>query len=321
MAIPRVFVSSTCYDLKYIRENLKFFIKTIGYEPILSEDGDIYYNPSKHTHDSCITEVSACQIFVLIIGGRYGGQFKDTDKSITNKEYKEAIDLNIPIFTLVENSVYSEHNVYTNNNKTESIVDAKNIKYPSVDNIKIFEFIDEVRKNVINNAIYPFNDFADIEIYLKKQWAGMLHFYITSEAESKRTNQLFTSIEKATEKIEYFTRQMANTMGNEQTKLKIDLYDLMLECSATHDLRIWRIKLSPKIILQNESLDKLCSNNIRIEDDNDEHLNTIIYGGPPYRLDNKRYQSLKIEYKNMRDKLIKKIKSENVDINDFINYY
>jgi len=26
MPTPRVFVSSTCYDLKYIPENLKFFI-------------------------------------------------------------------------------------------------------------------------------------------------------------------------------------------------------------------------------------------------------------------------------------------------------
>lgn len=27
MATPRIFVSSTCYDLKYIRENLKFFVR------------------------------------------------------------------------------------------------------------------------------------------------------------------------------------------------------------------------------------------------------------------------------------------------------
>ena len=45
MAIPRVFISSTCYDLKYIRENLRFFIKTIGYDPILSEEGGIFYDP------------------------------------------------------------------------------------------------------------------------------------------------------------------------------------------------------------------------------------------------------------------------------------
>jgi hypothetical protein len=42
MATPRVFISSTCYDLKYIRENLKFFIQNAGYEPVLSEEGNVF---------------------------------------------------------------------------------------------------------------------------------------------------------------------------------------------------------------------------------------------------------------------------------------
>ncbi|MAF85774.1 MAG: hypothetical protein CL875_04780 [Dehalococcoidales bacterium] len=60
MAIPRVFISSTCYDLKYIRENLKCFIRTLGYEPVLSEEGPIYFDPAMSTQDSCLREVSSC---------------------------------------------------------------------------------------------------------------------------------------------------------------------------------------------------------------------------------------------------------------------
>ena len=87
MAVPRVFVSSTCYDLKYIRENIRYFINNMGFESILSEDGDVFYAPEQHTHDACLSEVQNCQMFVLIIGGRYGGNYKQEDKSITNKEY------------------------------------------------------------------------------------------------------------------------------------------------------------------------------------------------------------------------------------------
>ena len=141
MAVPRIFVSSTCYDLKYIRENLKYFITNMGYESILSEEGDVFYNPDEHTHDACLNEVGTCQVFVLIIGGRYGGKYLETDKSITNKEYEEACRLNIPIFTLVERSVLSEHLVYQKNKKNPN---ANKIVYPSVDNIKIFEFVDQV---------------------------------------------------------------------------------------------------------------------------------------------------------------------------------
>jgi hypothetical protein len=111
MAIPRVFVASTCYDLKYIRGNLQYFIRSLGYEPVLSEAGDVYYDPAKHTHDSCISEVSTCQLFVLIIGGRFGGAYKQSEKSITNAEYEQALAYRVPVFTLVEQAVYAEHHV------------------------------------------------------------------------------------------------------------------------------------------------------------------------------------------------------------------
>ena len=117
MATPRVFISSTCYDLKYIRENLKYFIKTLGYEPILSEEGDIYYNPLLHTHDACLGEVFSCQMMVLIIGGRYGGEFKESEVSITNREYEAAIERKIPIFALVDSAVLNEHYVYKDNKR------------------------------------------------------------------------------------------------------------------------------------------------------------------------------------------------------------
>ncbi len=45
---PRIFISSTFYDLKYIREDIANFVRSYGYEPILFEDGDIGYTPEKH---------------------------------------------------------------------------------------------------------------------------------------------------------------------------------------------------------------------------------------------------------------------------------
>ncbi|MNJ26431.1 hypothetical protein D3C77_209140 [compost metagenome] len=206
MAIPRVFISSTCYDLKYIRENLKYFIKTIGYEPVLSDEGDVYYNPVVHTHDACLKEVETCQIFILIIGGRYGGKFIGNETSITNNEYKTAIKKNIPIFALVEQGVYSEHLVFSTNKKTSADI-ADKIKHPSVDNIKIFDFVDEVRKEIRNNAIYSFRDFSDIELYLKKQWAGMMYDFITNRADDdsrKITNRLLDDLNLATKKLKNF---------------------------------------------------------------------------------------------------------------------
>lgn len=40
MATPRIFVSSTCYDLQEIRFQLRSFIQEYGYEAVLSELND-----------------------------------------------------------------------------------------------------------------------------------------------------------------------------------------------------------------------------------------------------------------------------------------
>jgi hypothetical protein len=69
VANPRVFISSTCYDLRYIRENLKYFVRTLGYDPVLSEEGSIFYDPKTHVQDALLLEIPNCQLFVLIIGG------------------------------------------------------------------------------------------------------------------------------------------------------------------------------------------------------------------------------------------------------------
>ena len=316
MAIPRVFVSSTCYDLKYIRENLKFFIKNMGYDPILSEDGDVFYNPIEHTHDSCISEVSSCQIFVLIIGGRYGGKFKDGEKSITNKEYEEAIRLKKPVFALIESAVYANHNVYNENCRNNPSLNAENIKYPSVDNVKIFKFIDQVRKNTKNNAIYIFNDFSDIETYLKKQWAGMMHYYITSEAETKRVSELYNSISNVTEKIEFFTRHMISSVGDDISKITIDIYDIILESKINSYFNMWEVKCSPTLLLKYETVDEYCENNIIVIGKGKTH--SVFHGGPPYQLSEAAYNKLSEEYTKLRLSIIDKLNSNNISIEKYI---
>lgn len=47
MAKPRVFISSTYYDLKNVRADLDRFIKEQGYEPVLNEHGNIPYGSEK----------------------------------------------------------------------------------------------------------------------------------------------------------------------------------------------------------------------------------------------------------------------------------
>lgn len=70
----RIFVSSTCYDLSIIRSQLKSFIENMGYEAILSEYNDIFYDPQDHTHESCVKEIANADLVILIIGSRFGAK-------------------------------------------------------------------------------------------------------------------------------------------------------------------------------------------------------------------------------------------------------
>ena len=61
MTTPKLFVSSTYFDLSEVREKLKKFIESFGFDPILSDHGDVFYNPKSHTHEACLHKVSNCQ--------------------------------------------------------------------------------------------------------------------------------------------------------------------------------------------------------------------------------------------------------------------
>lgn len=316
MAIPRVFVSSTCYDLKYIRENLKYFIRNIGYEPVLSDDGAVFYDPKKHTHDSCLTEVPNCQLFVLIIGGRFGGEFNGKSTSITNEEYREAIKRKIPIFAIIEQSVYSDHFVYTSN-KNNKELDRSKISYPSIDKNapKIFEFIDEVRMQAANNALIPFRDFNDIESYLRQQWAGMMFSFLLQDNENARVADTMAHLIELNEKVAFLSSELLSSVGTKESNVLASLYELMIGRESVKALLSTGYKPTPKVILSSDGfLD--CTTNLgkTIEITNNKSFITSGSG-----VIQKNYLvRMEEDYKELKDEMIAMIESAGTSVQDLI---
>ena len=173
MAKPRVFVSSTFYDLRQVREDLERFISGLGYEAVLYEAGDIAYGKDSPPEGYVHREIEMCDILVCVIGGRYGTESKERPGvSITQQELRAAIESQVQVFIFIEQGVYSEYSTYLVNKGTE------NIKYHFVDDIRIYEFIESVYNLPSNNPIAPFQTAFDIVEFLKNQWAGIFQRFL-----------------------------------------------------------------------------------------------------------------------------------------------
>ncbi|MGO9571955.1 MAG: DUF4062 domain-containing protein [Desulfomonilaceae bacterium] len=178
MSKPRVFISSTYYDLKHLRSSLENFVESLGFEPILSEKGHITYLPDISVDESCYREARNADIFVLIIGGRYGSEASSSEKkpddqfcqrynSVTMLEYKSAVSSAVPCYILIEGNFYSEYFTFRKNRGN------KQFSYAHVDSPNVFHLIDDILAQRVNNPVFAFQGYSEVEGWLKEQWAGL----------------------------------------------------------------------------------------------------------------------------------------------------
>ncbi len=182
MAKPRVFVSSTYYDLKHVRGDVERFIKEQGYEPILNEKGNIPYGSEKKLEEYCYKEIELCDILVSVVGGRFGTTSQDGNYSISNIELKTAIDKGKQVYIFVDKSVLSEHKTYTRNKGKSDVA------YAAVDDVRIYQFLDEIFSLPLNNQVHPFETVYEITVHLKEQWAGLFQRLLSEGGRQKEVN-------------------------------------------------------------------------------------------------------------------------------------
>ncbi|WP_438965226.1 DUF4062 domain-containing protein [Flavobacterium sp.] len=223
---PRIFVSSTYYDLKHVRERLEKFIDNYGFESVLFESDKVTYELEKPIDESAYNEVTLCHIMVLIIGGRYGtnvssDKIEDHKKyeqeyiSITRREFDTALSKNIPIFIFVDKNVYSDYETYKENqNFFENFEDSQKkdsklkFKFAHVDSINIFKFIDDVK----SKPIKTFDKVEQIENYLQNQFAGLFYLYLDGLQKQKEVQKVLDSVTELNS-ISLRMNEMLNSVG------------------------------------------------------------------------------------------------------------
>lgn len=230
---PRIFVSSTFYDLKYIREDLSNYIKAHDFEPILFEDGDIGYNPGMPLDDSCYKAMENADMAILIIGGNYGSpatgeKSSDFDEfiSVTRNEFRKGVERGVPFYVFIDRNVFSEYGIYELNAK-EIEAGTCNIKFKATKNINVFRFIKEIQ-SIKQISITEFDKVANIKDFLSKQWSDMFKSYLASIKEQKDIEQIQDSINSMNVLIQKMDKIM-DVIGREVLKDSHTEYQQIVE--------------------------------------------------------------------------------------------
>lgn len=209
MAKPRIFISSTFYDLRYVRADLERFIADLGYESVMNERGQIAYGRAESLEQYCYREISACDILINIVGSRFGTESEDGAHSISQMELKTAHDLNKQIYVFVERPVHVEYRTWLANRDNESF------KPQYVDDARVYKFISEVYGLSLNNVVAGFDSVSELIEYLREQWSGLFQRFLREESKGedyKISSNLKATAETLAEIVKYTTQERDDSM-------------------------------------------------------------------------------------------------------------
>jgi hypothetical protein len=102
--VARIYISATYSDLKAYRDAVYRILRMLRHDVISMED---YVATDQYPLHKCLADVTSCDAYVGLIGWRYGytpERENPEHKSITELEYRKAVEANIPrLLFLVDN--------------------------------------------------------------------------------------------------------------------------------------------------------------------------------------------------------------------------
>jgi hypothetical protein len=170
VAAPRLFVSSTYYDLRFVRADLAILEEQMGVEVVRFEAGQIPYHTAPTLSEAICKEIDNCNILVSVIGGRYGSVIANDDRelSISQLEVERAVKSGLLLFAFIDADVLSQYSVFLANR-----LSATSIRWPAVDDVRVFDFIKYIHDLPGRNPVFPFRTPREIQDILKIQLAGL----------------------------------------------------------------------------------------------------------------------------------------------------
>jgi len=169
---PKVFVSSTCFDLIDLRAEVEAELKLMGCAPIMSDrqSAEFEVSPDANSIQTCLNNIQNADYVIIILSQRYGPSLKDAgfeDVSATHLEYREARRFRRPILFYVRDRLESDFAIWKRN-KGKPV----NLLWVKPNDQKLFLFLEEHRKLAKSrrksNWIWTFRDSNKLKQRLRK---------------------------------------------------------------------------------------------------------------------------------------------------------
>lgn len=160
-----ILISSTCHDLADLRDFLDFELTRHGFVTVLSDKGSVPVRTDKHSYENCIDAARECDVTLGVIGGRFGGEYPKSGKSITQMEIEAAIDAGKEVYVVARHGVLAAKEVLRPYGKDK-------IKFRSskvVEDERVFGVIDGIARLKTGNWIHQFLQPREILEYLSEQ--------------------------------------------------------------------------------------------------------------------------------------------------------
>ena len=184
---PNVFLSSTMYDLSELRAQLRHFVEELGWGAVMSEHASFPIDANRTTVENSRRNVREnADVFVMVVGARFGSVDDESDRSVTNLEFIEARTSGVPVYVFVRKDVLAQLRVW----KANPDADYSGV----VDTPRVFEFIDSFRRG---GEIWTF-DFAtaeDILNTLRNQFGYLVQDALELRQRAISRENLLTELE------------------------------------------------------------------------------------------------------------------------------
>ena len=168
---PKIFISSTCFDLIDLRAELYTFLKEAGLSPVMSDEmiSDFEVFGDKNSIETCLINLRSCDTVVLILSQRYGPSLVKAgfdDVSATHLEYLEAVKEGKHILMFVRDRLEADFNIYGKDKRADQL------KWVKPEDVAIFDLIRQHKRlanDERNNWYWTFKSSVEVKAALVKQ--------------------------------------------------------------------------------------------------------------------------------------------------------